>query len=96
MEELKGAECAPTKLSRFMNREKAERHFRSAVRKETFGCFSIFSFYFRQGWMEFVLHFDERSRLRRVYLQHKDIKQPSGKEMPLKSGEQALIKAQGF
>lgn len=94
MEELS---CAnPTKLRRFMGREMAERHFKGAVRKEIFGCFSIFSFYFRQGWMEFVLHFDERSRLRRVYLQHKEIKQPSGKEIALRCGDETLIKAQGF
>lgn len=87
MAELVSPALSPTKLHRFMLREVAERAFSSAVRKETFGAHSIFSFYFREGWMEFVLHFDEHARLRRVYLQHKKIHSPRGKEMDLRCDE---------
>lgn len=65
----------PTKLTRFMPREQAEEIFRSALRKERFQQNSLFSYYFKGKWMEFILHFDEQSRLRRLYICHKDLKQ---------------------
>lgn len=64
----------PTKLTRFMPREQAEEIFRLALRKERFQQNSLFSYHFKGGWMEFILHFDEQSRLRRLYIRHKDIK----------------------
>ena len=64
----------PTKLIRFMPREQAEQIFRTALRREHFTHHSLFSYYFNGGWMEFVLDFDTQSRLRRLYLRHKDIK----------------------
>lgn len=65
----------PTKLSRFMPREQAEDIFRLAKRKERFQQNSLFSYHFKGGWMEFILQFDEQSRLRRLYIRHKDLKQ---------------------
>lgn len=65
----------PTKLMKFMPREKAEEMFQLALRKEKFKQNSLFSYYFNGGWMEFMLLFDEQSRLRRLYIRHKDIKQ---------------------
>lgn len=65
----------PTKLSRYMPRHEAECIFQTALRKERFKHDSLFSYYFNGGWMEFVLQFDEQSRLRRLYIKHKDIKQ---------------------
>lgn len=65
----------PAKLSRFMPREEAEGIFQTALRKERFKQNSLFSYYFNGGWMEFMLLFDEQSRLRRLYIQHKDLKQ---------------------
>ena len=65
----------PTKLVRFMPREHAEDIFRLALRKERFPQNSLFSYYFNGGWMEFMLQFDEQSRLRRLYIRHKDLKQ---------------------
>lgn len=64
----------PTKLNRFMPREQAEEIFRSALRKEKFQQNSLFSYHFKGGWMEFILQFDEQSRLRRLYIRHKDLK----------------------
>ena len=64
----------PTKLTRFMPREQAEEIFRLALRKEKFQQNSVFSYHFKGGWMEFILQFDEQSRLRRLYIRHKDIK----------------------
>ena len=65
----------PTKLSRFMPREEAEEIFRCALRKERFQQNTLFSYHFKNGWMEFILQFDEHSRLRRLYIRHKDLKQ---------------------
>jgi hypothetical protein len=64
----------PTKLTRFMPREQAENIFRLAKRKERFKQNSLFSYHFKGGWMEFNLQFDEQSRLRRLYICHKDLK----------------------
>lgn len=75
--------CAPTRLKKFMSREKAEEAFQNAHCKEHFKKTSLYSFYFSQGWMEFVLEFDDQSRLRRVYLHHKDIKHDRGVEIQL-------------
>ncbi|MCE2982588.1 MAG: hypothetical protein LW832_03375 [Parachlamydia sp.] len=65
----------PTKLAKFMPREQAENIFKAALRKERFAQDSLYSYHFNGGWMEFILQFDEQSRLRRLYIQHKDIKQ---------------------
>jgi hypothetical protein len=66
---------SPTKLTRFMLRDQAEIIFRNALRKERFAQDSLFSYHFNGGWMEFILQFDIHSRLRRIYLCHKDLKQ---------------------
>lgn len=65
----------PTKLMRFMPRHQAEDIFRCALRKERFPQNSLFSYHFKGGWMEFMLQFDEQSRLRRLYIRHKTLKQ---------------------
>lgn len=65
----------PKKLARFMPRQQAEDIFRLALRKEKFQQNSLFSYYFKGGWMEFVLQFDDQSRLRRLYIRHKDLKE---------------------
>ncbi len=64
----------PAKLCRFMPREQAENIFQSAKRKEKFKQNSLFSYCFKRGWMEFNLQFDDQSRLRRLYIYHKDLK----------------------
>jgi len=76
-------QCNPTKLYKFMPREKAESYFSTAQRKEQFLGNSLFSYYFNEGWIEFVLHFDDLSRLRRIYIHHKSIEQDEGVELPL-------------
>jgi hypothetical protein len=77
--------CRPTRLIKFMPREKAEEAFQTAQRKERFQQNTLISYYFNEGWMEFVLHFDEQSRLRRIYVNHKQIEKERGIEIPLVS-----------
>ncbi len=73
----------PTRLKKYMPRELAEDAFSSALRIDRFGHKSLFAYYFNEGWIEFVLQFDEQARLRRVYLQHKYIQDDIGLEIPL-------------
>jgi hypothetical protein len=86
--------CQPSKLRKFMNRERAEDAFRNAHSKELFKKNSLFSFYFSEGWIEFSLEFDDQSRLRRLYLHHKSIQQERGIEIPLQSLYEMPITAQ--
>lgn len=65
----------PTKICKYMPREKAEMVFQLARRKEKFRHDSLYSYYFKGGWMEFLLHFDNEKRLRRLYVCHKTLKQ---------------------
>ncbi len=74
----------PTLLERYMPREDAEALFTSAIRKERFCQHTLFSYCFGGNWMEFVLQFDDDARLRRIYVQHKDIHNEAGLELPLK------------
>ncbi len=74
-----------TQLVKFMPRNKAEEAFQHAQCRETFKNSTLFSFYFTEGWMEFMLEFDNDSRLRRLYLHHKSIKQERGVEIKLQS-----------
>ena len=76
-------QCRPTKLTRFMPRSEAEEIFQFALRKEKFQQNSLFFYYFKGGWMEFALQFDEKSRLRRLYIRHKQLKEKY--EMPISS-----------
>ena len=82
---LQLAQCShpPQHLRRFMPRELAEAAFQKAQRKDKFGRSSIFSYYFEEGWLEFNLLFDEKSRLRRVYLQHRQLAHEQGVEIKL-------------
>ncbi len=73
----------PTTLSRFMMREDAERAFGNAPIKERFHRSTLFSYYFNEGWLEFVLKFDDQGSLRRVYMMHKDIPLENGIELRL-------------
>lgn len=75
--------CRPTRLTKFMPREKAEAAFQGALRKEHFKKNSLFFYYFNEGWLEFILLFDEDSRLRRIYLQHKKFAKDEGVEIQL-------------
>ena len=68
-------------LFRFMPRNEADNAFKYAIRKECFCDNSLFSYYFTEGWIEFVLNFDNQSRLRRLYIRHKTIS--TNHEIPL-------------
>lgn len=88
--ELVSPECRPTRLSKFMPRDKAEEAFQGAQRTERFQQNTLISYYFSEGWMEFVLSFDEHSRLRRIYLQHKQITSDKGIEIQLNRQVESL------
>jgi len=81
--QLTSSSCKPTSISKFMDRSQVEEAFKGALLKEHFNEKTIFSYYFSEGWMEFVLLFDTQSRLRRIYIQHKHIEQEEGVEIPL-------------
>lgn len=83
MESLTNSHYKSKNLMRFMPREKAESYFFSAARKERFRHASLYSYYLSDSWVEFVLYFDRESRLRRIYLQHKDLLQEEGVEIAL-------------
>lgn len=82
---LSGSEVLPTKLSKFMPREMAEQAFCKAIRKERFCEKTLVSYYFPQGWVEFILQFDQKARLRRLYLLHREVKNDQGVEIKLNS-----------
>jgi hypothetical protein len=84
VDRLTSPKCRPTRLQKFMSREKAEQAFQGALRKEHFREKSLYSYYFNEkGWVEFILQFDDQSRLRRIYLQHKNIEHDQGLEISL-------------
>jgi len=72
-------------LSRYMPRQNAEESFRKPTCVEKIGNKTLISYYFNEGWVEFILHFDRASRLRRIYLLHKEIEQDEGVEICLGS-----------
>ena len=74
----------PTRLRKFMTREKAEEAFKGAQSKDRFIRSSLFSFYFAEGWLDFTLEYDEHALLRRVYVNHKNIKHDRGVELALR------------
>lgn len=76
--------CCPTKLSKFMPRSEAENAFLSAKCTEKFSNRTLICYHFNEGCLEFDLHFDAESRLRRLYIQHKDIHIENGYEIKLK------------
>lgn len=80
---LTNPNCKPATLSKYMPRLLAERAFETtALRKERFQNDSLFSYHINGHWLEFVLHFDDQARLRRLYLSHKDFKEKH--EIPIK------------
>lgn len=63
-----------TKLYRFMPKSDAESNFKAALRKECFSKNTLISYYFSEGWVEFLLQYDDHLRLRRLYIRHKSLK----------------------
>lgn len=81
-----------TTLRRYLSRSQAEGALKSALRKETFKSCSLFSYYFNKGWLVFTLYFDEKARLRRVYIQCPACEAIEGFDLPLDE-EPILAKA---
>lgn len=84
LKQLTSPHCRPSSLSKYMPREKAEQCFSRAVKTERSAYNSLFSFNFAGlGWIVIDLRFDNNSRLRRVYIQHKEIQHDQGVELYL-------------
>lgn len=66
---LCSASCAPRNLKRFMKRGDVDTLFQNAFRADHFSGKSIYCYYFKQGWIEFELIYDNNNLLRRVKLQ---------------------------
>lgn len=81
---LKQPDFSQSTLVKFMPRALAEQAFVNAVRTERFFEKTLISYCFNEGCIEFALHFDKESRLRRVYLLHKEIPADQGIEIALK------------
>jgi len=82
--------CCPTSLIKFMPRIEAERMFHAAQRKDRFTQSSLYSYYFNEGWLEFELQFDDLARLRRLYIHHRLIADPTGFELNLAVDPQGI------
>jgi hypothetical protein len=80
---LVSKETIPSRLRKMMPRPQAEAPFSSAQRKERFHENTIFSYYFNEGWLIFILRFDEQGRLRGLELRHERIQGESGLQLPL-------------
>lgn len=86
---------SPSKLKKFMSRDEAEKIFYHAKRRENFRYNTLFSYYFNQnGWLAFDLVFDDKSRLRRLYVKHQNLvsNEEEGVELPLPCNEAELKK----
>lgn len=75
--------ATPRALLKYMKREMAENRFQNAVIRERFNRRTLISYYFSQGWVEFMLQFDEEARLRRLYLYSYSAGCPQRVEIPL-------------
>lgn len=80
--QLLGPSGQPTRLHRFMTRERAEYVFERALRCERFRRHTLCCYYLNDGWLNFRLDFDAQDRLRRLYVQHRCL-EGRGRELPL-------------
>jgi len=83
---LSSSACLPRNLRRYMSREEVEDIFSHAFRTDRFRDKTRFAYYFKQGWVEFELKFDERNQLRRLFLQSCHLPQEGVLEIPLSRG----------
>lgn len=83
IKKLSTCDSNPHRLAKYMPRREAERAFTNATCVEQFGRKTLISYYFPEGWIEFLLEFDSEMLLRRLYLRHKDIEAEEGVEVLL-------------
>lgn len=83
IKKLTSCDSNPLRLAKYMPRREAELAFSHATCIERFGRKTLISYYFSEGWIEFVLEFDADTLLRRLYLRHKDIEEEEGIEVLL-------------
>lgn len=73
----------PLRLAKYMPRREAEHAFQHATCIDRFGRKTLVSYYFPEGWVEFVLEYDTEMLLRRIYLRHKGVEAEEGEEVNL-------------
>jgi hypothetical protein len=73
----------PLRLAKYMPRRQAENAFQHATCIDRFGRKTLVSYYFPEGWVEFVLEYDGDGLLRRMYLRHKGVESEQGEEVGL-------------
>jgi len=83
---LSSSACLPRNLRRYMAREDVEQMFRRPFRVDRFRDKTRFAYYFKQGWVEFELRFDEHNQLRRLFLQSCHLPQGGPLEIRLLKG----------
>lgn len=82
---------SPRRLYRRMPRSEAEKVFMTAYKKEIFHHTTLISYCFCQGWLEFVLEFDPRDNLRRLYVQHRLLNSSQSIELELPEMEEKEV-----
>lgn len=65
---LCSSSCLPQNLQKYMERDHVEKHFSHAFRTDRFSDKTLVCYYFKQGWIEFELKYDDENRLRRIWL----------------------------
>ncbi len=80
---LCSSSCCPRNLQKYMKRDDVEPLFSQAFRSDRFREKSIHCYYFKQGWVEFQLHYDNDDRLRRIRLQSQTLESDEGVEIKL-------------
>lgn len=83
LKQLSSSQCHPQKIWRYMSREEVESMFSHAFRTDRFRDKTRFAYYFKQGWVEFELKFDEHNQLRRLFLQSCHLPEGGALEIPL-------------
>jgi len=83
LKRLISSHCRPRKIRRYMSREDVESMFSHAYRIDHFRDTTRFAYYFKQGWVEFELKFDEHNQLRRLFLQSCHLPEGGALEIPL-------------
>lgn len=84
---------SPRTLYRRMLRTDAEKIFKTAYKKEVFHHTTIISYCFCQGWLEFILEFDTKDLLRRLYVQHRLLNSAHSLELELPEWEESSLVA---
>ncbi len=82
---LDSPDCHPTKLCKGMSKKAVINSFKNAYRQEDFSNKSLFCYYFKQGWIQFEVTFDELGGLKSLRFHCNNCHVRGGVEIPLTS-----------